>query len=126
MARQPDIAMIKEHDRLRERALTMSETDNSQSKGDTYGADGRGAGGTDANGTDGSGIDGSGIDGGGKLLRRILIGVVGVLVVVIAAPFIYLQQAGGLTGIIEAQLARQLARNNEALSLTLGDAVVEM
>ena len=121
MARQPDITMIKEHDRSRERALTMSETDNSQSKGDTYGADGRGAGGTDANGTDGSGID-----GGGKLLRRILIGVVGVLVVVIAAPFIYLQQAGGLTGIIEAQLARQLARNNEALSLTLGDTGVEV
>ena len=71
MARQPDITMIKEHDRSKERALTMSETDNSQSKGDTYGADGRGAGGTDANGTDGSGID-----GGGKLLRRILIGVV--------------------------------------------------
>jgi hypothetical protein len=43
MARQPDIAMIKEHDRSRGRALTMSETENRQSKDDASGGDTSGA-----------------------------------------------------------------------------------
>lgn len=99
----------------------MSETENRQSK-------------DDASGGDTSGADGGGADGGaggqqragGKLLRRILIGVVAMLVVLVAAPAVYLQQAGGITGIIEAQFARQLARSNQALSLTLGDTGVEL
>jgi hypothetical protein len=108
--------MIKEHDRSRGRALTMSETENRQSKDDASGGDTSG----------GDGGAGGQHRAGGKLLRRILIGVVAMLVVLVAAPAVYLQQAGGITGIIEAQFARQLARSNQALSLTLGDTGVEL
>ena len=45
----------------------------------------------------------------GRLLHRVIIGIMLVSAMLVGAPLIYLQQAGGLTAIIETQLARLLA-----------------
>ena len=62
----------------------------------------------------------------GRLLHRVIIGIMLLSAVLVAAPLIYLQQVGGLTGIIETQLSRQLARAGDDLSLTIGDVGLEM
>ena len=63
---------------------------------------------------------------GGRLMRRLLIGIALFLVFVVAAPFVYLQQAGGLTGIIETQLSRHLARAGDDVSLRIGNVGMEL
>ena len=62
----------------------------------------------------------------GRLLHRVIIGILLVSAILVAAPLVYLQQAGGLTGIIETQLSRQLAAAGDDMSLTIGDVGLEV